>query len=158
MNDIVKNEFTYSADSFKCQICYELFQIKHQFNLYCCKAIICNDCIECLNDCRCPFCRTIIESIKDDNKFYSSSAPVRSSFSNVILFSTNEPYQVQRIREDRRINIELKKKYNRSISNSPSKEKRKSLHEKGRVELWQKIKEEINEYYSNYTDDDIELE
>ena len=156
MNDIVKNEFDLelNADYFKCQICYEISKIQNKFNLQCCKAIMCNDCIECLSTCRCPFCRTIIESIKDDTKFYPSSAPVRSSLFNVILFSTNEPTQVQIIRERRRINIEHNKKYKRSHSNSPIS-KRKSLHEKNRTLLQQHIKEEIEAYYM---DDDINIE
>ena len=153
MNNILNNDIY--LDCSKCQICYEIVTIQNKFNLYCCRAIMCNDCIECLNDCRCPFCRAIIESIRIDDKFNSSSVPIRPSFLNVILFSTNEPTHVQIIREQRRINIELRTKYKRSHSNSPKRDKKKAVHEKNRNKLQQKIKEDIEAYY---IDDDIELE
>lgn len=149
----VNNSMDAITNSFKCQICYEIVNIQCKFNLYCCKAIMCNDCMECLNDCRCPFCRVIIESIKNDDKFYSASAPVRSSF-NVVLFSTNEPTYVQLIRERRRMQIDINKKYKRSHSTSPTKYK--SHHEKNRANYSQQMKEEIEEYYEY--ENDVELE
>ena len=53
MNDKITNGFS-------CQICYEIFDIENKFKLYCCKAIMCNDCVASLEYNNCPFCRAKI--------------------------------------------------------------------------------------------------
>lgn len=159
---------------FHCAICYEKSNINNKFNLSCCDANMCNDCMVCLMDYRCPFCRAIISSIKYDNKYMATmkrngilatmehnemlevyiatTAPV---ISNIYynLFSTNEPSAVQLLREKRRRNIEFNKKRRcRSISpqGKLNKIEIKSYHEKKRNDLNLKIEDEKELYYNDY--------
>lgn len=132
--DINNNEFS-------CQICYEHFHINNKFNLLCCKALMCINCIEFLEDYRCPFCRKIIDVLKNDKKFISSSAPVYS-FLNTILFSTNEVFRDK----DRTRNRDKYKDIDRNKNKkyrSNSVDKIKAYHENNRRNIQQTIKDDI---------------
>ena len=51
----------------ECKICFTLSS--NFFNLVCCRNRLCRNCLDYLSIPMCPFCRAIINEIKDDPKY-----------------------------------------------------------------------------------------